>query len=203
LSHDIDAAKAEADAALGSIASKSQELVGALRRAIMRTQDNAAAWDYTTAAILTAGRDGIDAYREANSAARSTPAPAYFTRDAFADAKPPSSSEVLDNLTNAFSRATSNITACKSQLAGARAQLEAEYHSFYDDELTPFLKRIADTATVTVRGEFGEVESTASRRAPEVVEEENDDSEDDGMQETARSPFFSGALSFARRRGAR
>ena len=46
---------------------------------------------------------------------------------------------------------------CKSQLAGARAQLEAEYHSFYDDELTPFLKNIENNATVSVRGEFADV----------------------------------------------
>jgi len=202
LSHEIDAAKTNADESLVAIATKSQELVGSLRRAIMRTQDNAAAWDYTTAAIITAGRDGIDTYREANTEARTTPPPAYFSRDAFADAKPPSSSEVLDNLTSAFSRATSNITACKSQLAGARAQLEAEYHSFYDDELTPFLKRIADAATVSVRGEFADV-TPMPRPAPEVEDTDDADDADLQLEETARSPFFSGALSFGRRKGAR
>ena len=212
LSHDIDTAKEEADEALSEIANKSQDSVGALRRAIGRTQDNAAAWDYTTASIITAGREAIETYRDANRESRTTREPSYFTRDAFANAKPPTSAEVLDNLTTAFSRATSNITACKSQLAGARAQLEAEYHSFYDDELTPFLKGIADAATVSVRTEFadGSPPATSGRGRAARIEEEEHDEEDDGgedegmqLEESSPSRFFTGALSFSRRRNAR
>ena len=140
---------------------KSTGAVASLRQAIARTQDNAAIWDYTAAEILTQGRDAIEVYRDANREARDTRAPAYFDRDAFDEAEPPSSAEILETLTSAFARATSNITACKSQLAGARAQLEAEYHSFYDDELTPFLKNIENTATVSVRGEFADVKRPA------------------------------------------
>jgi hypothetical protein len=205
LSDDIDDAKAAADEALAEIASKSTEQVGALRRAIARTQDNAAAWDFTAKQMLAEGRDAIEIYRAANRTARTDRAPAYFNEDAFADVKPPSSSEVLEKLTTAFARATSNITACKSQLAGARAQLEAEYHSFYDDELSPFLKGIADAAHVTVRTEFGAVEDLPKRprQAPPPEDDEPDD-EDVEVEEPARSPFWSsGALTFKRRRGAR
>jgi len=85
---------------------------------------------------------------------------------------------VLQTLTSAFSRATANITACKSQLAGARAQLEAEYHSFYDDELTPFLKNIENNATVAVRGEFADVQRPQPLEL-ETVEEEEGSSEED------------------------
>jgi hypothetical protein len=157
LAADIDAAKQDADQALNEVATTSTSAVSALRQAIAKTQDNAAIWDFTAAEILAEGRDAIEIYREANRAARTTPAPAYFADDAFDDAEAPSSAEILETLTGAFGRATSNITACKSQLAGARAQLEAEYHSFYDDELTPFLKNIENSATVAVRSEFGDV----------------------------------------------
>ncbi|ANP45131.1 hypothetical protein [Candidatus Viadribacter manganicus] len=174
LSSDIDEAKADADQALNQINVTSASAVGALRQAIARTQDNAAIWDFTAAEILAEGRDAIEIYRDANREARETRAPAYFDRDAFDDAEPPSSAEIIETLTTAFSRATSNITACKSQLAGARAQLEAEYHSFYDDELTPFLKNIENNATIAVRGEF----ANSKRAAPvtlEVAEPEEDE----------------------------
>ncbi len=154
LSSEVDEAKDLADKALAEVAEKSQEQVGALRKAISRTQDNAATWDFTVAQILTEGRDAIEIYRDANREARSTEEPDYFAEDAFVGAEPPSSAEILETLTTAFSRATANITTCKSQIAGARAQLEAEYHSFYDDELTPFLKNIENAATVNVRTEF-------------------------------------------------
>ena len=154
LAHEVDAAKKAADEALSEISSKSSESVGALRRAISRTQDHATEWDYSAAATIQAGRDAIAAYREANRASRTTPAPAYFAADAFAGAKPPTSAQILEQLSSAFARATANITACKSQIAGARGQLEAEYHSFYDDELSPFLKGIADNAIVHARTEF-------------------------------------------------
>lgn len=175
LSEDIDGAKADADRALNEINVRSTSAVGALRQAIARTQDNAALWDFTAAEILAEGRDAIDVYREANREARETRAPAYFDRDAFDDAEPPSSQEILETLTTAFGRATANITACKSQLAGARAQLEAEYHSFYDDELTPFLKNIENSATVAVRGEFADVKRPAPLELQTSSEEEESD----------------------------
>ncbi len=154
LSHEVDAAKQAADEALNDIAERSGGAVGALRQAISRTQDNAALWDYTAAEIVNEGREAIALYRDANRSTRNAREPSYFSTDPFANAAPPSSQQVLDKLSNAFQRATANITACKSQLAGARAQLEAEYHSFYDDELTPFLKSNADNATVAARTEF-------------------------------------------------
>lgn len=174
---DIDQAKADADLAMNEVSVKSTAAVGALRQAIAKTQDNAAIWDFTAAEILTEGRDAIELYRDANRAARSARAPAYFDDDAFDDAEPPSSAEILETLTSAFGRATSNITMCKSQLAGARAQLEAEYHSFYDDELTPFLKNIENNATVAVRSEFADVKKPAAALELETVEEGEGSSE--------------------------
>ncbi|MET0182382.1 MAG: hypothetical protein ABW199_05795 [Caulobacterales bacterium] len=156
LARDVDHAKDVADQALSEVTVKSQEAVGSLRRAIARTQDNAALWDFTAAEILSAGREAVEIYRSANSKQRRSAEPAYFRHDAFEHAEPPTSAEVLDTLTKAFSRATSNITACKGELAAARARLEAEYHSFYDDELAPFLKGIEDNAHVAVRSEFSD-----------------------------------------------
>ena len=154
MAHYVDAAKQDADQALTDISETSQQQIGALRQAIARTQDNAAAWDFTAAEAFSVGRDAILIYRRANASTRSSAAPASFKKDPFNGMKPPTSTQVLDNLQKAFSRATKEITACKSQIAGARGQLEAEYHSFYDDELTPFLKGIADNATANARMEF-------------------------------------------------
>jgi hypothetical protein len=190
LSHEIDAAKEAADAALADVAAQSTGLVGALRKAIARTQDNAASWDYTAAQVLVEGRDAISIYRDANIEARDTEPPSYFDDDPFVNVKPPSSADVLQQLTTAFSRATANITACKSQIAGARAQLEAEYHSFYDDELTPFLKNIENNAHVHVRTEF----SDTITLEPKAEDEEVEDEEDGEVEEEparAGSPFFS------------
>ena len=78
LSEEIDEAKEEADEAMAAIAAKSTEQVNALRRAIARTQDNAAAWDYTSKQIIAEGRDAIEVYRDANRETRSERAPAYF-----------------------------------------------------------------------------------------------------------------------------
>ncbi|MFT3727393.1 MAG: hypothetical protein QM759_06200 [Terricaulis sp.] len=192
LSHEIDAAKEAADEQLSGIATKSTELVSALRRAIARTQDNAAAWDYTAAQMLVDGREAIGIYRDANTEARSSDTPKYFSADAFANVKPPSSAQVLQQLTNAFSRATANITACKSQIAGARAQLEAEYHSFYDDELTPFLKDIENNAHVHVRTEFTDkitLEPRPEDEAEDVVDEDDEDVEEEAAAPAAS--FFS------------
>lgn len=189
LAADIDVAKQDADRLLHEISVSSTTAVAALRQAIARTQDNAAIWDYTAAEILAEGRDAIEIYRDANRESRETRAPAYFDRDAFDDAEPPSSAEIIETLTTAFGRATANITACKSQLAGARAQLEAEYHSFYDDELTPFLKNIENNATIAVRGEFADVQ----RPQPLELEAEGD--------EEAEAPAE--AVSFRHRRRSR
>lgn len=178
LAGDVDVAKEDADRLLNQVAATSTTAVSALRQAIARTQDNAAIWDYTAAEIISEGRDAIEVYRDANREARTSRAPAYFDNDAFNDAEPPSSAEIIETLTSAFGRATSNITMCKSQLAGARAQLEAEYHSFYDDELTPFLKNIENNATVAVRGEFIDVKKPPSLEAVERVEEGAPDDDD-------------------------
>lgn len=190
LAGDIDVAKEDADRALNQISVTSTSAVAALRQAIARTQDNAAIWDFTAAEILAQGRDAIEIYRDANREARETRAPAYFDRDAFDDAEPPSSAEIIETLTTAFGRATANITACKSQLAGTRAQLEAEYHSFYDDELTPFLKNIENNATIAVRGEFADV------KRPQALELEAAEDE-----EEAEEPAE--AVSFRHRRRSR
>jgi hypothetical protein len=194
LSEDVDEAKAEADAALNAVATQSSGMVAALRQAIARTQDNAATWDFTAAELISEGRDAIEIYRDANRQARSTRAPATFEADPFDDAAPPRSAEVLESLNASFLRATAHITACKSQLAGARAQLEAEYRSFYEDELQPFLKSIADAATANVRTEFEESSSRAltlttpkPAEAPAATPAEDADAE----LAHARPQFFS------------
>jgi hypothetical protein len=197
LSSDVDDAKAAADAALSAVATASTEMVSALRRAIARTQDNAAAWDFTAAKIIAEGRDAIEIYREANVEARTSEAPDYFDEDPFADVAPPKGADVLEDLTSAFARATSNITACKSQIAGARAQLEAEYHSFYDDELSPFLKGIESAAAASVRTEFAEV----ANEAPDAdsIETEADETAEEAPNVDAPRRVFA----FKRRRGQR
>lgn len=154
LAHHVDAAKQECDMALLQVGEQSTNQVGALRQAIARTQDNAAEWDFTAAEALNVGREAIAIYRQANVEHRSSAPPAAFKKDPYASMRPPTSTQVLDSLQKNFARATANITQCKSQIAGARAQLEAEYHSFYDDELTPFLKQIEDSAHANARMEF-------------------------------------------------
>jgi hypothetical protein len=151
---EIDAAKEAADESLQAIAKKSQDLSSALRRSIDRMQDHGDHWDSENDAILEAGRRAVDRYRTANEKARTTPPPAYFEVDPFDGEEPARSDEMLQSLRGAFSRATAYITACKSEVAGARAQLEAEYHSFYDDQLDPFLKGVAGAARAGVRLEF-------------------------------------------------
>jgi hypothetical protein len=194
LSEDVDEAKAEADAALNDVAAKSAGMVAALRQAIARTQDNAATWDFTAAELISEGRDAIEIYRGANRAARTTRAPDFFNEDPFDDAAPPRSAEVLESLNAAFLRATTHITACKSQLAGARAQLEAEYRSFYQDELQPFLKSIADAATANVRTEFEDSSSRAlALTTPKSSEVTVTDADEEERPEliAARPQFFS------------
>jgi hypothetical protein len=193
LSQEVDEAKQDADQALAEISQRSTASVGALRQAIARTQDNAPIWDFQVMQILSEGRDAIEIYRDANREARTSKAPSSFDKDAFEDVEPPSSAEILESLQTAFARATNNITACKSQLAGARAQLEAEYHSFYDDELTPFLKNIENNAVVNVRSEFDDAPAS-KRPAPRVEETVSDEP----PEEPSRGP-----LSFKRLRGQR
>jgi hypothetical protein len=184
LAREVDVAKQEADGGLLQIHEQSVNAVGSLRQAIARTQDNAAAWDFTVAEALAVGREAIGIYREANRQMRSAPPPTGFKKDPFGQ-MPPTSAQVLDKLQKSFQRATANITACKSQIAGARAQLEAEYHSFYDDELTPFLKNIEDNAHANARTEFSETPALGNKPAKaiarpvqvEEVEEEDDEEE--------------------------
>ncbi|MEJ0023911.1 MAG: hypothetical protein WDN76_11125 [Alphaproteobacteria bacterium] len=184
LAREVDVAKQEADAGLLQIHEQSVNAVGALRQAIARTQDNAAAWDFTVAEAIAVGREAIGIYRDANRQTRSAPVPAGFKKDPFGGQVPPTSAQVLDKLQKSFQRATANITACKSQIAGARAQLEAEYHSFYDDELTPFLKNIEDNAHANARQEFAEQPAIGAKapkaiaRAVEVEEVEEEDDEE-------------------------
>jgi hypothetical protein len=74
-------------------------------------------------------------------------------------------------------RASANVTACKSQIARVRAQVAAEYLSFYDNELLPFLRGIADEASVSVRAEFSDsvfeqkVRKAATRAAEDARSE--------------------------------
>ncbi len=172
LAGDVDEAKAAADAALARVSTDTQQAVGALRQAIARVQRDDVELDYALQEIVAEGRNAIDLYRDANEAERTTPAPAYFSDYPFT--KPKSSAQLLEELRSASARAAANITACKSQLAGVRAQLEAEYHSFYDDELGPLLRGILEQAKASVRSEFEEAPAEAPRlqRRPAAAREE-------------------------------
>ncbi len=172
----VDEAKKGADEAMAGVLGRVQETVGALRQALAKTQTNAAAWDSGAAEIVREGRDAVGLYRAANRAERSVREPGYFGQDPFAGAAAPSSVSILNALEDALARSTTNITQCKSQLAGARAQLEAEYQSFYDDELTPFLKGVADAASKRVHGEFVDapVDAAFVRGARSGVEDDGE-----------------------------
>jgi hypothetical protein len=168
LANEIDEAKEEADEELARIAEKSQEAIGAARQALAKAQQNAAAWDVSAAAIIDVGREAIETYREANRGARRAEEPDYFEDDPFDKIALRTSKATIAALEGAISRATAGITQCKSQLAGARAQIEAEYHSFYDDEIAPFLKGIAESAATKVKDEFDSLdEAPRARSAPE------------------------------------
>jgi hypothetical protein len=175
LAADIDEAKDEADEALAEVANNSQRSINKIRQALSKAQDNAAQWDVEAAAIMDVGRDALDVYREANTQARNTAEPRHFSKDPFEDFEVDSGAAMVGALESALSRSTTGITQCKSQLAGIRAQLESEYHSFYDDELSPFLRGVADSAAAKVKDEFGDVplEDKRARREqdidPEVV----------------------------------
>jgi hypothetical protein len=185
MANEVDAAKAAADSELAEILSKSQDAIGAARQALGKAQDNAADWDAVSASMLDLGRDAIDLYRDANRNARETPAPAYFDEDPFEDISLESSANTIAALESALSRSTANITQCKSQLAGVRAQLESEYHSFYDDELSPFLRSIADAAATQVKSEFDPIEPVQKRIVRERPTEEPD--HEDSDEEAQRS----------------
>ncbi len=151
LASEIDEAKDLAANELGEIAVKSQQHGGALRQAIARTHADPAIWNSTVPQGLSDGDDAIELYRGADrKKPRSMREPAYFVEDA----APSSRIEILEDFSAAAVRATDNIKVCKSQIARARAQVEAEYLSFYDAELLPFLRAIADAASVSVRDEF-------------------------------------------------
>lgn len=167
LSSEIDQAKDLADKRLAEIAIKSQQHVGALRQAIARTQGNAGLLDSKRTQIQSEGGDAIGIYNGADRKARSPREPTYFDDNVFMDMAPPSSAEMLEDLTGALGRARANVTACKRQIADVRAQVEAEYLSFYDAELLPFLRGVADAASVSVHTEFGDSPfERKSREAP-------------------------------------
>ncbi|GAM98469.1 hypothetical protein U91I_02102 [alpha proteobacterium U9-1i] len=175
LAEDIDEAKDVADQALSDVSTNSQRAITKIRQALSKAQDNAAVWDVEAAAILETGRDALDVYREANGQARGTAEPRHFAIDPFEHIEVESGASMVAALEAALSRSTAGITQCKSQLAGVRAQLESEYHSFYDDELSPFLRGVADSAAAKVKDEFADVplEDRRARREqdidPEVV----------------------------------
>jgi hypothetical protein len=149
LAREIDHAKDLAANELGEIATKSQQQGVALRQAIARTEANPAIWDAAVPEVPSDRGDAIGADRKKAQSARE---PAHFAEDA----APSSRAELLEDLSTGRRRATANITACKSEIARARAQVEAEYLAFYDAELLPFLRGIADAATVSVRAEFSD-----------------------------------------------
>jgi hypothetical protein len=175
LAADIDEAKDAADEALAAVANNSQRSINKIRQALSKAQDNAAQWDVEAAAILEIGRDALELYRDANSDARSTAEPRHFSIDPFDEFEVESGAAMVGALEAALSRSTTGITQCKSQLAGIRAQLESEYHSFYDDELSPFLRGVADAAAAKVKDEFGDIplDDRRARREqdidPEIV----------------------------------
>jgi hypothetical protein len=180
LSHEVDAAKEAADQEMARVAASSQDAIGAARRALAKAQDNAARWDAAAATILDIGRDAIEIYRDANRSTRRAAEPVYFEEDPFDDVTVESSASMIAALESAISRSTAGITQCKSQLAGARAQLEAEYHSFYDDELSPFLRGIAETAATNVKSEFDPLQPPEpGRRRPAQQAQELEASEDE------------------------
>jgi hypothetical protein len=162
---EIDDAKDAAVEALDDVSARSQAAVGALHQALAKAQDNAFEWDRLSADLIDVGRDAIQIYRNANRAARKSPAPRTFLEDPFDRFKPASSSAVVTALEAALARAVANITQCKSQLAGARAQLEAEYKSFYEDQITPFLRSVSDSAATRVREEFVDAPAEGRRAA--------------------------------------
>jgi hypothetical protein len=154
LSAEVDRAKDDADSAMGEVTGKTQKFVGGLRDALSRAENGGEGWDRANLEIIAEGRAALDLYREANRDNRTTSEPGYFSDDPFRSLTPPSGASVIASLDSALARSTQKITQCKSQLAGARAQLEAEYQSFYEDEISPFLKSMSGEAAKRVRDEF-------------------------------------------------
>ena len=165
LSSEVDRAKDEADSAMAAVTQKAQSTIGGLRDALSRAENGGEGWDRGNAQLIAEGREALELYREANANARNTPEPGYFNDDPFRSMTPPTGASVIASLESALARSTQKITQTKSQLAGARAQLEAEYQSFYEDELAPYLKTMSGDAAKRVRDEFGcsSAESIASR----------------------------------------
>ena len=154
LAVEIDGARAAANAEFTEVSAKAQQGVGALQDALARARENGAEWDRQAGALIAIGREAIEIYRTANRSKRNTPAPRHFSQDPFESVKPVASAALIAALETALPKAVSTNIQFKSQLAGARAQLETEYKAFYSDELTPFLKTISNTATARVRDEI-------------------------------------------------
>jgi hypothetical protein len=154
LAAQVDDAREGATKAFSEVSAKAQERVGAMQDALHRARENGAEWDRQAGALLAVGREGVEIYRMANRAKRNTPAPKRFSHDPFENVQPVSSAALIAALEAALPKAIASNIQFKSQLAGARAQLETEYKSFYSDELNPFLKTISDGATTKVRSEL-------------------------------------------------
>lgn len=170
LSAEVDQAKAEADEAMAEVTGNAQRFIGGLRDALSRAEHGGEGWDRASAELIAEGRDALELYREANRDQRSTPEPGYFSDDPFDGITPEPSAKVISALNAALVRSTQKITQCKSQIAGARAQLEAEYQSFYEDELAPFLKGMSGEAAKRVRDEFASHETAfAETSAPAEI----------------------------------
>jgi hypothetical protein len=186
LSSEVDRAKDEADQAMAQVTQKAQSTVGGLRNALSRAENGGEGWDRSNAELIAEGRAALELYRDANANARTTAEPAYFNDDPFRSMTPPSGASVIASLESALARSTQKITQTKSQLAGARAQLEAEYQSFYEDELAPYLKTMSGDAAKRVRDEFG-AHAHADADAPRLAVVETDDAEtEEGEPEPIR-----------------
>jgi DNA-binding ferritin-like protein len=168
LATEIDQARAAATAEFTEISAKAQQSVGALQDALARARENGAEWDRQAGALIAIGREAIEIYRTANRSKRNTPAPRHFSQDPFESVKPVASAALIAALETALPKAVSTNIQFKSQLAGARAQLETEYKAFYSDELTPFLKTISNTATARVRDEIEIDMAQTSGSAPKA-----------------------------------
>jgi hypothetical protein len=156
LAGQVDEARDAAAAALAEVGAKNQQAMGALRQALSRARDHAAEWDRSGDALLAVGDEAIAIYRSANRRTRRTPEPRYFADDPFSGLGLASSAEIVSSLENALAQAVTSNTHCRSQLAGAQAQLETEYKAFYSDELAPFLRGVSEGAATKVKEEIND-----------------------------------------------
>jgi hypothetical protein len=186
LSDEVDRAKDEADAAMAQVTQKAQSTIGGLRDALSRAENGGEGWDRNNAELIAEGRAALELYRDANANARTTPEPGYFNDDPFRAMTPPSGASVIASLESALARSTQKITQTKSQLAGARAQLEAEYQSFYEDELSPYLKTMSGDAAKRVRDEFASSAQDVEPMRLSVIEAGESDDEGESEPEPVR-----------------